>query len=211
MDEEAWQQCKGELWIDEEAGQAYARLDRSESSRVPLSFGLGLDTCAGHLPLNAPTGSTKAFGDEASPTEIACWLRRFFGPHSPSGWMGSSTSFSVEVPSPGFTLLADVVVRSGFALRISSTPAESEARPMIVVGESELRVEAGATLELEGLTIANSTVSSALAVEGVATAARCTFVRCSTTLASLVMGGVAEAGVPDGVRAALVSAGGRPS
>ena len=34
MDEEAWQQCKGELWIDEEAGQAYARLDRSESSRA---------------------------------------------------------------------------------------------------------------------------------------------------------------------------------
>ena len=205
MDEAALQQCDGELWIDD-AGQAYAQLDRSESSRVPLSFGVGLGACVKHLPLEAPTGSAKAFGDEATPTEIACWLRRFFGPHSPPGWMGSAANFSVEVPSAGFALLADIVVRNGTALRIAGMPAE--ARAMVVVGESELRVEAGAKLDLEGLTIANSTVSSALAVEGAATVARCTFVRCSTTLANLAMGAVVDANVPDGVRAFLASAGG---
>jgi hypothetical protein len=208
-DENAWQRCEGELWIDEEAGEAYAQLVRGESSLVPLSFGIGLGPCAGHLlmlPFEVPAGSTKAFGDEATPTEIACWLRRFFGPHSSPGWMGSATSLSVEVPSAGFALLADIVVRSGTTLRITGTPAEE--RPLIVVGESELRVEAGARLDLDGLTIANSTVSSALAVEGAATVARCTFVRCSTTHANLVVGGVAEAAVPDGVRAFLASVGG---
>ncbi len=207
-DEASWQRCEGELWIDEDAGEAYAHLDRSESARVPLSFGLGLglDACAGHLPLEVPAGSTKAFGDEATPMEIACWLRLFFGPHSTPGWMGGAASFSVEVPSAGFALLADIVVQSGTTLRITGTSAEE--RPVIVVGEGELRVEAGATLELDGLTIANSTVSSALAVEGSATVARCTFVWCSATLANLVMGGAAEAAVPGGVRAFLASVGG---
>jgi hypothetical protein len=204
-DEAAWEKCEGGWWIHE-TGWAYAQLDRSESSRLPLSFGLGLGACASHLLLEAPTGSAKAFGHEATTTEIACWLRRFFGPHSPPGWMGSTTSFSVDVPGAVFALLSDVVVRSGIALRITGTPAE--ARPVIIVGESELRVEAGAKLELEALTIANSTVSSALAVEGVATVTRCTFVKCSTTLANLVIGGVAEASVPGGVLAFLASAGG---
>jgi coenzyme F420-0:L-glutamate ligase/coenzyme F420-1:gamma-L-glutamate ligase len=58
--------------------------------------------------------------------------------------MGSAASFSVDIPSGSFALLAGVVVRSGTALRISSTPAEPEARPMIVVGESELRGETDA-------------------------------------------------------------------
>jgi hypothetical protein len=204
-DEAAWQWCEGELWIDE-AGHAYTQLDRSETSRMPLSFGLGLSVCAAHLPLEAPVGMTKAFGDYASPTEIGCWLRLFFGPHSPPGWMGSAASFSVDIPSGSFALLADVVVRSGTALRITGTPAE--VQPIVVVGESELRVEAGARLELDGLTIANSTASSALTVEGTVAVAHCTFVRCNTALANLVMGGVAEASVPDGTRAALASAGG---
>jgi hypothetical protein len=73
-DDAAWLRCEGGLWIDEEAGQAHAQLDRSESSRAPLSFGLGLAPCVGHVPLEAPTGSAKAFGDEATPTEIACWF-----------------------------------------------------------------------------------------------------------------------------------------
>ena len=206
LDEMGQQHCEGELWIDKEAGQAYAQLDRSESSRVPLSFGLGLDACAGHMLLEVPVGSVKSFGDKASPTEIACWFRRFFGPHSPPGWMGNTASFSVGVPSAGFALLADIVVRSGATLRVSSNPAE--ARPVIVVGESELRVEAGAKLELEGLTIANSTVSSSLAVEGAATVAWCTFVKCRTTQANLVLGGVAEASVPGGLAASLSSVGG---
>ena len=83
--------------------------------------------------------------------------------------MGSAASFSVEVPTVGFELLADVVVRSSTTLRITGTSAEE--RLVIVVGESELRVEAGATLELEGLVIANSTVSSALVVQGAASVA----------------------------------------
>ena len=53
LDEMGQQDCEGELWIDKEAGQAYAQLDRSESSRVPLSFGLGLDACAGHAARGA--------------------------------------------------------------------------------------------------------------------------------------------------------------
>ena len=81
LDEEAWQRCEGELWVDE-TGQAYTQLDRSESSRVPLSFGLGLGMCATHLPFEVPVGLTKVFGEDASSTEVACWLRRFFGPHS---------------------------------------------------------------------------------------------------------------------------------
>ena len=66
---------------------------------------------------------------------------------------------------------------------------------------------AGARLEIERVTIADSVQSSALLVEGEAIATACSFVRCHSN-ANAIFGGVLQTLVPNGVGAYLAALGG---
>ncbi len=99
------------------------------------------------------------------------------------------------------TFSADVCVRSGSTLRISSSGAAT-----LVVGKHQLRVGDGAELRLERMVVADSELSSALLSDGTFTAIDCTFLRCATTTNAVVV--LAEAFVPGGAGAFLAAAGG---
>jgi hypothetical protein len=99
------------------------------------------------------------------------------------------------------TLRADVRVRSGGTLRIFSSGVAT-----LVVGTHQLRVAAGAQLDLERLVVADSERSSAILSDGMLTASNCTFLRCAT--ATNMVLALAEQFVPDGVGAFLGAAGG---
>jgi hypothetical protein len=99
------------------------------------------------------------------------------------------------------TLIADVSVRTGSALRISSGGAAT-----LVVGTNQVRVAVGAQLDLERLVVADSERSSAVLTDSTLTANGCTFLRCATT--TNVVFALAERFVPDGVTAFLSAAGG---
>ncbi len=99
-------------------------------------------------------------------------------------------------------LETDLVVRTGTTtLRLASTGIT------VVIGSHQIRVEPGARLELDWLTLADSMRSSALVVRGSAAALRATFVRCTATT-NMILSGVMDTLVTDGVCAFLAAVGG---
>ena len=78
-------------------------------------------------------------------------------------------------------LLTDLVVRTSMTLRIVNAT--------FFLAAHQIRVEPGARLELEDVTVADSQGSSALVVQGEATGLRCTFVRCSAST-NVVLSGI---------------------
>jgi serine/threonine protein kinase len=197
----SWADCDGPLRIDLDSGEAHSQPAAADVSRVPIRFDLGWADCSARLPFDSiePSASTKDLDRLTPPHAAACWLGQFFGPHA--AWQGPS-NFTVTLSSDSLALQTDLVVRSGTTLRIASS-----MNATIVVGPHQIRVETGARLEIEGLTIADSVASSALVVRGSASAVRCTFIRC-TTATNLIVSGLFDTFVPDGVGAALASGGG---
>ena len=200
-DETSWSDCAGEQWIDMETGSAHSAFPFHESSRVPFRFEFGLVACTAHLPFEAidPAAATKAFESPLSPGQAECWLAVFFGPHA--SWQGAP---AVRIEVPDVVMLTDLVIRSGVNVALH---AASSVNARIVLGEHQIRVEAGGRLEMVGLTIADSVASSALVVHGTVKATRCAFVRCTAAM-TMIFSGFFDALVPDGVRASTVAAGG---
>ena len=195
--------CSGALRIDLESGRAVLPPASADgSSHTPIRFDLQWADCATLLPSDSlgPSVSGKVLdGLPATRAAAACWLSRYLGPQTM--WCGPPI-FAIELSGESVTLHTDLVVRSGTTLRISSS-----RRTAIVIGPHQIRVESGARLELDGLTIADSVLSSALVVRGSAAATRCTFVRCSVTT-NLILSGLMDTFVPDGVGATLAAGGG---
>jgi hypothetical protein len=174
---------------------------------VRIHFDLQWAGCSTFLPRFDSIGpsaeaKTLDFGGTASSSqtrEAACWLSRFFGPQS--HWQGAP-NFAIELLGTSLTLETDLVVRSGTTLRLASS-----ARSTVAIGPHQVRVESGARLELDGLTLADSVQSSALVVGGSAVALRTTFIRCNATT-NMILSGVMDTIVPDGSGAFLAAVGG---
>jgi endonuclease-8 len=130
-----------------------------------MSFDLHWAGCSALMPSFdsiGPSAGSKTL--DTTPTRAAaCWLSRFFGPQA--HWRGPP-SFAIELLGSSIALETDLVVRTGTTLRLSSTGTT------VVIGPHQIRVEPGARLELDGLTLADSVRSSALVVRGSAAALR---------------------------------------
>jgi hypothetical protein len=204
VDSGGWADCSGDLQIDLDSGQLHSQPTRADgSSRVPIRFDLQWAGCSTLLPSFESTASSlvaaKTLDGGSPPTrEAACWLSRFFGPHA--HWQGPP-NFVIELLGTSVALETDLVVRSGTNLRLTSS-----TRTTVVVGPHQVRVEPGARLELDGLTLADSVQSSALVIGGSAAALRTTFLRCHATT-NTILSGVMDSLVPDGVGAFLAAAG----
>jgi hypothetical protein len=192
----SWADCSGSCRIDLDSGEARTQPAGDDGSRVPIRFDLQWADCSAFLPFDGlePSTTHKALDGPAQSKAAACWLSRFFGPQAT--WHGPP-SFTITIAIDTVALQTDLVVRSGSALRITSS-----TNATIAVGPHQIRVETGARLEIEGLRIADSVHSSALVVRGSASAARCTFIRCIGTT-NLILSGVFDSFVPDGVGACL--------
>jgi hypothetical protein len=188
-----------------ESGQVHSQPASADgSTRAPIRFDLQWAGCSSLLQFSdsiEPSNNTKMLLlDVGAPTkEAACWLSRFFGPQA--HWQGPP-DFAIEFLGTSVALETDLIVRSGATLRLTSS-----TRTIVVIGPHQIRVEPGARLELDGLTIADSVQSSALVVGGSATAFRTTFVRCNATT-NMVLSGLMDTLVPDGSGAFLVAVGG---
>jgi len=194
----SWADCNGALRIDLDSGEAHSQPARTDgSSRVPIRFGAQWAGCATLLPFESVEPSTDAKTLDGGTNAAACWLSRFFGPQAAT-WRGAPT-FAIELPDDSVALQTDLVVRSGTVLRVTSS-----RHTTIAVGPHQIRVESGARLEIEGITIADSVQSSALVVRGSASAHRSTFTRCDTT--TNIVPRTMDQLVPDGVGAAPTAA-----
>jgi hypothetical protein len=195
--------CSGELQIELESGQAHSQPASADgSSRVPIRFDLHWADCSTFLPsfesIRPSTNAMTLDGGTPQTRAAACWLSRFFGPQAHRQGL---RSFAIELLGTSVALESDLVVRSGTTLRLTSS-----ARTTVVIGPHQIRVESEARLELDGLTLADSVQSSALVVGGSAAALRTTFIRCRATT-NMVLGGIMDSLVPDGLGAFLTAAG----
>jgi hypothetical protein len=198
--EPSWADCSGAFRIDLVTGEAHSQPAKTDgSSRVPIRFDLQWADCSTLLPFDSsePSAETKTLNSGAN--AASCWLSRFFGAQA-AKWQGAP-AFAIELQDDSVALQTDLVVRSGTVLRVTSS-----ANTTIVVGPHQIRVELGARLEIEGITIADSVQSSALVVRGAAWAARCTFARCSATT-NIIAFGLFDEYIPDGVGAFLAAGG----
>jgi hypothetical protein len=172
IDIERWANCSSTLRIDLQSGQAYSQPGSIGSSGVPIRFDLNWARCSTFLPFLddiGPATDPKTL-DGGTSMAASCWLSRFFGPQT---HRKRPFNYTLELLDASLTLESDLVVRSGTTLRLTST------RTTVIVGSHQIRVESGARLELDGLTLADSVQSSALVVAGSATASRTTFFRCN--------------------------------
>jgi hypothetical protein len=169
---------------------------------VPIRFDVQWAGCSAFLPFDGVEPSAAAITLNSGADAAACWLSRFFGPQA-TRWQGSPT-FAIELLDDSVALQTDLVIRIGTVLRITSI-----LQTTVVVGPHQIRVESGARLEIENITIADSVLSSALVVRGSASASRCTFARCSATT-NFILLGIMDQFVPDNVgeKGAFLAAGG---
>jgi hypothetical protein len=106
---------------------------------------------------------------------VQCWLMRFFGPQAaPQSVRVSQVDFADGLPT--IDLVSDLVIRAGQRLALFGNGAT------LRIGKRQVQVHPGGALEMTRLGIAESAVSSAIVVEGVAAFANCTFVGCSARL-----------------------------
>jgi hypothetical protein len=197
VDSKGWADCSRGLRIDLDSGQVHTQPARADgSSRIPIRFDLQWAGCLTLLPsfeiTAAPSVDAKRFDGDTLPTRAAaCWLSRFFGPQA--HWQGPPR-FAIEFSGASVALETDLVVRDrrdGTTLRLISS-----THTAIVMGPHQIRVESGARLELDGLTMAGSVQSSALVVGGSAVAFRTTFLRCNATT-NMILSGVMDTLVAD--------------
>ena len=148
---------------------------------------------------------TLRFGPGTAPEAVACWLMRFFGPQTPaSGAPTAPPIVSLSSELPPVRLIADLVVRTGRYLQIIGGDST------LIVGPKQLRVQTGATLGLQQVTIAESVSASALVIAGSVSMTNCTeedsvvrgrlrglFSPCSFAATCPLVGYVARSGFSD--------------
>jgi hypothetical protein len=188
-DREHWKRCEGLLWLDFRNSQARSRLASEDGAAVPLVVYDNLGQCATVLRTPPPSSAgTLRFGPETAPETVACWLMRFFGPQAATG--GSRTPRIISLPGelPPVRLIADLVVRPGQTVPLIG------GGNTLVVGKHQLRVQRGATLDLQRVTIAESAFASALVVAGGVFMTNCTVRDCVAQANSLSATGLESRG-----------------
>jgi hypothetical protein len=177
----------GDLWLDLGTGGARSVKDPSAAADAHVRTAVFTDAwrgCARFLPFEPnqyqPSGNTVELRPDASAEHVACWLAHFLGPHAGAG----SEVGTITLPRGigPVVLVADIVIQPGSAVHIVGNGAT------LWVGKHQLRVESGASVALDDLSITASVSSSAMvlatsakaAATGVAlnncTASRTTFV-----------------------------------
>ena len=155
LDQARSARCEGVLLVDLASGAAHSLVELSAAASVPFMIHTGLGECAGILSSVPPTSA----GVLRLHTAVAaCWLVRFFGPQS----QNRMAPTSIELDLPGqrtLGLLSDLVLWGG-QLSIAGGGAT------IHVGQRQIRVSPFAELFLDRVTVASSTASSAVLVEG---------------------------------------------
>jgi hypothetical protein len=101
---------------------------------------------------------------------------RFFGPQAALQSMKASQHVDFADGLPAIDLVSDVIIRAGQRISFSGHGAT------LRVGMWQVQVHRGASLEVMRLSVAESLISSAVAIEGVATFDKCTFVNCTARL-----------------------------
>jgi hypothetical protein len=117
------------------------------------------------------SANTLLFGPETAPEAVACWLMRFFGPQiaaADAGFMQVSISGKLAP----VRMIADMVVRTGQNVRLIGDTTT------LIVSKHQLRVQTGATLDLQRITIAESYAASALVIAGRVSMKNCTIRNC---------------------------------
>ena len=153
----------GLLTVDLSSGQA---TETSSEESLAVSFHLNWDGC---LPADLAAPPTS----ESSSDRIACWLYRRFGPQALAA-PGSAGVHDLYLPGSPLPLhlRADVIIRDAVTLRITGEATR------ISLGKNRFRVAIGGAIALEGLYIERSEESSALWIQGSATATNVTFRHC---------------------------------
>jgi hypothetical protein len=180
-DREHWKRCEGLLWLDLRNSQARSRLASGDGAAVPLVVYDNLGQCATILRTPPPSSAgTLRFGPGTAPETVACWLMRFFGPQAMAcGLLTAPRVVSLSVEVPPVRLLADLVVRTGQHVQFIG------GETTFIVGKQQLRVQTGATVGLQQITIAESMTASAIVIAGSASLRNCTVRNCVAQANSL--------------------------
>jgi len=188
-DRERWKRCEGLMWLDLRKSQARSRLASDDGAAVPLVVYDDLGQCAAVLDKPPPmSADTLRFGPGTAPETVACWLMRFFGPQAVGGGVptvggGVPTAPRGGVPTAPRTvslsgglspvrLIADLVVRTGRDVQLLG------GESTLIVGNHQLRVQTGATLDMQRTTLAASATASALVIAGGVSMTNCTVRKC---------------------------------
>jgi hypothetical protein len=132
-------------------------------------------------------GDTLAFDAGKSARNVQCWLLRFFGPQAALQSMPvSHVEFADGLPA--IDLVSDVVIRAGQRLSLSGHGGTFR------VGNWQIQVHRGGSLNLARLGVAESLVSSAVVIEGVAAFANSSFVDCTARLNAVSKDGLESRG-----------------
>jgi hypothetical protein len=181
IDHEQWHRCEGLLWLDLHKSQARSQLAYDTKASLPLVLYDDLHQCVVVLLSTPPmSGNTLRFGPGTAPETVACWLMRFFGPQAAA--VGDFTLPQIIfLPGelPPVRLIADLVVRTGHDVKLIGSEST------LIVGKQQLRVQTGATLDLLGVTIAESATASALVIAGRISMKNCTIRDCVAQANSL--------------------------
>jgi hypothetical protein len=169
--------CSGFAWLDLRTGLARLQLQPlSDVETLPFVIHDIPSECSAVLRSTPPiVGDALIFHSGASVRMVQCWLLRFFGPQAaPQSIRVSQVDFANGMQT--LDLVSDVVIRAGKRLSLSGQGCT------LRVGKQQVQVHPGGTLEMVRLSVAESEVSSAVVVEGVAAVANSTFVDCSARL-----------------------------
>jgi hypothetical protein len=169
--------CAGFAWLDLRTGRA--RLQSHPSLDAELAPFMVHDIpreCNAVLRSASPVvGDTLALGAGESARTVQCWLMRFFGPQAaPQSMKVSHVEFADGLPA--IDLVSDVVIRAGQRLSFSGHGGA------LRVGNWQVQVHRGGSLNLTRLVVAESFFSSAIVIEGMATFANSTFVNCTARM-----------------------------
>jgi hypothetical protein len=181
--------CTGFAWLDLRTGQARLQLHPSSDAEMAPFMMHDIPRDCNSVLRSAPpvVGDTLAFAPGGSARTVQCWLLRFFGPQAAPHSMPAS---HVEL-ADGLTaidLVSDVVIRAGQRLSFSGHGVT------LRVGKWQVQVHRGGSLNLTRLGVAESLVSSAVVIEGVATFANSTFVDCTARLNAVSEDGLESRG-----------------
>ncbi len=169
--------CTGFAWLDLRTGQARLKLQPElNAEMVPFLIHDIASECSTVLRSAPPVvGDTIVFAAGDTARTVQCWLMRFFGPQAaPQSMQALHIEFTDGLPA--VELDSDVVIRAGQRASFSGRGGT------LRVGKWQIQVHRGGSLELTRLSVAESLVSSAVVIEGMATFANSTFVDCTARL-----------------------------
>ena len=196
--EEAPRDCaSADLWLDMETGAQYSTKPLRPAAHNSLLTFAGWPTCKQYAQQSLQKSNSIVL---STSSDYACALARFFGPQTA---VEASANTPLELTFPGdlssIALVSDLIVRAGVRLRLSGSGANNT----VVVGSRQIYIYRGGQLAMDGVIVAESTMTSAVRVEGDFSARGVTFRDCTTTTNGIM---VSLEGIVPGKRRAWLQA-----